>query len=156
MAAYDDPRVKPHVRAAATEIKSRFGISNIGGFATSGHITNSDHYTGLAIDVMTSLQGQAVADWAQANAKRLSVKYIIWNRKIWDVRDNKGWVPYHGTSPHTDHVHISFFAAPGDGSAPVDTFTAAGGQRQVDGCLQILLDIFTPTALILSALMKGK
>jgi len=142
VAAYDDNRVKPHVRAAAAEIASRFGISNIGGFATTGHISDSDHYKGLAIDVMTATQGQAVADWAQANAKRLSITYIIWNRHIWDSRDGKGWVPYHGTSPHTDHVHISFYPTPQGGGPIVDTAGNTAGDTTNKGCLGGIFDIF--------------
>ena len=143
MAVWNDPRIKPHVQAAAKEISEKFGITNIGGFATTGHISNSDHYKGLAIDVMTTVQGQAVANYAQANAARLSITYIIWNRHIWDSRDGKGWVAYNGTSPHTDHVHISFFPTPGDGSAPVDSVQGDGASTQ-DGCLQLLLDLFNP------------
>lgn len=145
MSAMTDTRVKPHVRAAAQEISDRFGITNIGGFATTGHISDSDHYKGLAIDVMTTLQGQAVADYAVANAKRLSITYVIWNRHIWDIRNNRGWEAYHGTSPHTDHVHISFYPTPqGDGGAPVDTITGQPVTAQQDGCLQLLLDLFNP------------
>lgn len=111
--------VKPHVKAAAQEIAEKFNVWYIGGFASSGHIPGSDHYTGHALDVMTS-NGQPIADWTVANAARLSVKYVIWNRRIWDSRDKRGWTPYTGSSPHTDHVHISFNSPPGDGSAPVD------------------------------------
>jgi len=147
MAAYDDPRVKPHVRAVAREIKDRFDISNIGGFATTGHITNSDHYRGLALDVMTSIRGQEVANWAQANAQRLSITYIIWNRRIWDSRNSKGWQPYSGTSPHTDHVHLSFFPTAGDGSPPVEgSAGSASGTDPVsqakDGCSSLVLKLF--------------
>lgn len=140
MSAVDDVRVKPHVRAAAKEVQDRFGITNIGGFATTGHISNSDHYKGLAIDVMGSLRGQEIANWLQANAKRLSITYLIWNRQIWDSRDGKGWVAYHGTSPHTDHVHASFSPTPGDGSSPIETADPSNNQ----GCLGAFLNLFNP------------
>lgn len=148
MAAQTDPRVKPHVRAAAVEIEQKFGISNIGGFAASGHIPGSDHYTGHALDVMTTTQGQQVADWAVANAKRLAVKYVIWNRHIYNIGSSSGWVAYTGTSPHTDHVHISFLATAGDGSAPVDNGTENGSGAVTDarGCLMKLLDLVNPLA----------
>ena len=43
-----------------------------------------------------------------AMARRLGVMYIIWNREIFRMyRANEGWTPYTGSSPHTDHVHIS-------------------------------------------------
>lgn len=143
MGAQDDSRVKPHVRAAAQEVVQKFGITNIGGFASTGHIPNSDHYRGLALDVMTSLKGQEVANYFQANATRLAVTYIIWNRRIWDSRNNKGWVPYSGTSPHTDHVHISFKPEPGPGGPVVDGQSPSGTEPQ--GCLKLLLDLLNPT-----------
>jgi hypothetical protein len=43
-----------------------------------------------------------------ANARRLGVMYVIWNRKIWGAyAANQGWRTYTGTNPHTDHIHIS-------------------------------------------------
>lgn len=129
--------VKPHVRKAAEQIAERFKIYNIGGFATSGHITNSDHYKGLAIDVMTTNKGDMVAQWALANGAALSVTYIIWNRRIVDTRNNKGWEPYTGSSPHTDHVHISFHPSPGEGD--IVGFAGSGGEdpaiTEAKGCL---------------------
>lgn len=143
MAAMTDSRVKPHVRAAAVEISQKFGVTNIGGFATSGHISNSDHYKGLALDVMTSLKGQAVANFAQANAGRLSITYIIWNRAIWDSRNSRGWERYTGSSPHTDHVHISFHPTGGNGVDNVTQPSPTGGSASPDGCASMLTKIFT-------------
>jgi len=128
--------VQPHVKAAAEEIAATFGVYNIGGFASSGHITNSDHYRGLAIDVMSAEKGPLISEWALANAARLSVKYVIWNRR-YNGLDGKGWVQYTGSSPHTDHVHISFKT----------TVDAAGGAATGDsdpnaelaGCIGKLL-----------------
>jgi hypothetical protein len=43
-----------------------------------------------------------------AMARRLGVMYVIWNRQIFRMyRANEGWTPYSGSSPHTDHVHVS-------------------------------------------------
>lgn len=145
MAAWDDSRVAPHVRAAAVEIRDRFGITNIGGFATTGHMPDSDHYTGHALDVMTVIKGQQVANWAQANAQRLSITYIIWNRHIWDSRNGKGWQPYNGTSPHTDHVHISFAKTAGSGGPDVEPGSGAG-VTDAKGCLMKLLELINPLA----------
>lgn len=145
MSAQTDPRVKPHVRAVAKQVEQSFGISDIGGFATTGHISNSDHYLGLAIDVMTSLKGQEVANWAVQNAKQLCITYVIWNRHIWDSRDGKGWVPYHGTSPHTDHVHISFFPTCDAAWSP-DQLQGGGSGGNAStpnaGCTQLISHIF--------------
>jgi hypothetical protein len=41
-------------------------------------------------------------------ARRLGVMYVIYNRKIWSSYSAaEGWRAYSGSSPHTDHVHIS-------------------------------------------------
>lgn len=51
-----------------------------------------------------------------AMARRLGVMYIIWNRRIFRLyRVSDGWTPYTGSSPHTDHVHISLTRAGGRG-----------------------------------------
>jgi hypothetical protein len=134
--------VKPHVKAAAEEIAARFQIYRIGGFATSGHAPNSAHYRGLALDVMTGSnpnvgKGNMVAAWALANAGRLSITQVIWNRRI-NTLDSRGWRSYSGPSPHTDHVHLTFASKTGDGSAPVDTGTGSTATSDVDelkGCL---------------------
>ena len=42
-----------------------------------------------------------------ANARRLGVQYVIWNRRIWSSYAPT-WRAYGGPNPHTDHVHISF------------------------------------------------
>lgn len=133
--------VKPHVRAAAEEISARFQITNIGGWRATGSVPNSDHPKGLAIDVMTVSKGNLVANWVIANAARLSVTYVIWNRRIYDVRNGKGWQPYTGPSPHTDHVHVSFAPRPGDGSAPVEN---ASTSDPGEGCMKALMDALNP------------
>lgn len=41
------------------------------------------------------------------------VKYIIWKRRYWERIDwsrgdpERVWVPYHGSDPHTSHIHLS-------------------------------------------------
>lgn len=42
-----------------------------------------------------------------ANARRLGIQYVIWNRRIWSSYAPT-WRAYSGPSPHTDHVHVSF------------------------------------------------
>ncbi|MDQ4007756.1 MAG: hypothetical protein M3211_06665 [Actinomycetota bacterium] len=43
-----------------------------------------------------------------ANARRLGIQYMIWNRRIWGAYSaSSGWRRYTGSSPHTDHVHFS-------------------------------------------------
>lgn len=144
MVAMNDTRVKPHVRAAANEISQTFGITDIGGYANrdiAGTHTLSDHALGLAIDVMTSVKGQQIANWATQNAARLSITYVIWSRHIWDSRNNKGWSAYTGVSPHTDHVHISFYPEPRGGQGFSQNF---GGENSAGapGCSSIT-DVFS-------------
>ena len=44
-----------------------------------------------------------------AMARRTGVMYIIWDSKVWkSYQASRGWQPYVGASPHTDHVHLSF------------------------------------------------
>jgi len=58
-------------------------------------------------------------DWwgnPYARARRLGIMYIIWNKKMWRAyRPFDGWQKYEGSSPHTDHVHISFARAGANG-----------------------------------------
>jgi hypothetical protein len=43
-----------------------------------------------------------------AQARRLGVMYVIWNKKIWSASSSgSGWRPYTGADPHTSHMHIS-------------------------------------------------
>jgi len=52
-----------------------------------------------------------------ANARRLGVMYVIWNKRIWGAyAANSGWRTYNGSNPHTDHVHISLSRAGGAGT----------------------------------------
>jgi hypothetical protein len=59
-------------------------------------------------------RGYDIAAWAQANASRLGIMYIIYRQRIWDIRmASAGWVPMADrgsiTANHFDHVHISVF-----------------------------------------------
>ncbi|MFD4351477.1 glucosaminidase domain-containing protein [Nocardia sp. NPDC058518] len=88
----------------------------------------------LVSDPRQRAQADAYVAWMQANAVELQVAYIIWNRRQWSWQSRaKGWRPYGGTNPHTDHVHVDLswegaltpsrlFAGPvpglGSGTAP--------------------------------------
>lgn len=146
--AQDDPKTKPHVRAAAKELSQRFGIppAAISGWRATGSVSNSDHPKGLALDVMMPLIGNQISTWAINNAARLGITYIIWNRQIWQ---NGKWSRYSGPSPHTDHVHISFSASPGTGGANVESggeSSTGSGDDPMSGCLKALLDMLNPLA----------
>jgi peptidoglycan hydrolase-like protein with peptidoglycan-binding domain len=85
----------------------------------------AEHGEGRALDWMVNAYtsdglalGNAITRWLSAPdsqgrpgamARRFGVNYIIWNRQMWRAYDpGRGWAPYTGVSPHTDHIHISF------------------------------------------------
>lgn len=60
-----------------------------------------------------------------AMARRFGIMYIIWNRQVWhSYRAERGWQPYTGASPHTDHVHFSFSW---DGARKQTSYWTGGG-----------------------------
>jgi Putative peptidoglycan binding domain len=81
---------------------------------------SSEHKEGRAWDWMLNVnntgQRNAAANflgWLTAangaQARRLGVMYVIYNRKMWRAYDTgRGWTAYSGASPHTDHIHLSF------------------------------------------------
>lgn len=90
----------------------------------TGTTATDDHQEGRALDWMMSASSagdRALAasffNWlfatdkygnTYANARRLGVEYIIWNRQMWRAYNPAaGWQPYTGSVPHTDHIHIS-------------------------------------------------
>lgn len=125
MVDYDALGVKPHVEAAARELAPRFGITSIGGYRASATDPNG-HPAGLALDMMCNrLQGDALSAYARANAKRLSISYIIWRQRIWsDARSGEGWRAMEDrgspTANHFDHVHLNFNATAGTNGPVVD------------------------------------
>ena len=76
--------------------------------------TPSLHGEGRSIDLTANVavpqqarQAETYIAWLQANAVELQVAYIIWNRRRWNwASRDKGWRPYPGSNPHTDHVHV--------------------------------------------------
>lgn len=122
--------VKPWVAAAADYFGHAFSISTIGGWRAHGSVPNSDHPKGLALDFMTRSKstGDALAASLIKNAAAWNVKYVIWWREIW--MPGRGWRPYHGPVPHTDHVHASFNAT---GKIPDGARVPDSGSRPTTG-----------------------
>lgn len=57
------------------------------------------------------------------------IKYIIWNRRIWQGH----WAPYSGVNPHTKHLHLSVVAsASADNTAPWNLTGTAPAASQED------------------------
>jgi hypothetical protein len=94
-----------------------------GGIGDAAHASrNSDHNpwyqanTGVGIvtardfthDPNGGINCHSLAKWLSSNGDR-RVKYIIWDRRIWDRED--GWAPYYGVNPHTKHLHLSVVAS---------------------------------------------
>ncbi len=62
----------------------------------------------MADELLTWLLAPDVHGNKHAMARRLGIMYVIWNRQTWKAyAPEKGWQPYSGASPHTDHVHFS-------------------------------------------------
>jgi hypothetical protein len=70
---------------------------------------NSDHNTGLAVDL--THDPKAGIDCAVIFEKLKEderVSYLIFNKKIWSRQYAKsGNRPYSGSNPHTSHLHVS-------------------------------------------------
>jgi hypothetical protein len=116
-------RITPRMRQVRDEVDRRFGpFPSIGCYRPE---SSGEHPLGRACDFMLSTGGvmpsgsgvklgYAIATWAQANASRLGIMYIIYRQRIWDIRmASSGWVPMEDrgsiTANHFDHVHISVF-----------------------------------------------
>ncbi len=120
------PTPKPGTLAFAQLMSSHYGLGTAAyGISRSCDSGVTEHSEGRAYDWMVNsadAQQKAVADsvvaWLSAPdsqgrpgamARRFGIMYIIWNRKMWRAYDPaRGWAPYVGTSPHTDHIHFSF------------------------------------------------
>jgi hypothetical protein len=115
--------ITPRMRGVRDEVDRRFGPFSAIGCYRPGN--DGEHPLGRACDFMLSSggvmpaassiqKGYDIAAWAQANASRLGIMYIIYRQRIWDVRmASSGWVPMEDrgsiTANHYDHVHISVF-----------------------------------------------
>ena len=115
--------ITPRMRRVKDAIDRRFGPFPSIGCNRAG--AEGEHPLGRACDFMLSTggilppaagvqQGYQIATWAQANASRLGIMYIIYRQRIWDIRmASSGWVPMADrgdiTANHFDHVHISVF-----------------------------------------------
>lgn len=109
--------VLPAVKAKCAEVVSRTGVVT----HVWGYNTIPDHNNRRCIDFMVAnlTDGDKVANYLRANAARLGVVGIIWNRRVMGFPENgdayRGpsgqWRPYSGPSPHTDHNHVEFNAS---------------------------------------------
>lgn len=115
-----DPTPKPGVVAFRAFVLERFGGTDLGIARDCAQGGKSEHKEGRAWDwgirVDKADQKAAAAallsflekdDWA--NARRLGIGYVIWDRRIWSAwKRTAGWRPYDGADPHTTHMHLSW------------------------------------------------
>ncbi len=70
-----------------------------------------------AHDLMRWLFATDASGQRAANARRVGLMYLIFDRKIWSAYSGgTGWRAYGGANPHTDHMHLSFSWAGAKGS----------------------------------------
>jgi hypothetical protein len=100
------------------DISSDFkGVKNLGIWGDKKHQkTKSDHNTGDALDIgIVDLdQGSKIAQRLFQEANDRNIKYIIFNKQIWNPSVSNEWRPYKGDNPHSSHVHVSFNRNPQD------------------------------------------
>ena len=120
-----DPVPRPGVVAFARLMTSHYGMGSLGlmGRTCGGDV--SEHYDGRAWDWMLNVDNpsqeavaKSVLTWLTAPdkngvkgamARRFGIMYIIHDKKMWrSYAPERGWAPYYGSSPHTDHIHFSF------------------------------------------------
>jgi hypothetical protein len=80
----------------------------------AGTNTPSAHAEGRALDIGVlvsepgeKMLGDELFKLFIKDAAELGLDHVIWNRQIWST-EHGGPRPYHGHSPHTDHVHVAF------------------------------------------------
>lgn len=98
--------------------RSRASDGTLPSAAHAAASPNSDHNTGLAVDITAEsvAHGDELAAGALGDSR---TKYVIWNRRIWNAeRGDVAWRAYTGASPHTEHVHISIRAARAADASP--------------------------------------
>ncbi|WP_344941915.1 lytic transglycosylase domain-containing protein [Actinomadura miaoliensis] len=122
-AAMGAENITDRMRCVRDQIKTLFKVPRgIGCYRSNGGIPGGgEHPLGRACDFMISSGaptaeeaqlGNEIAAWAQANAKKLGIYYIIYRQRIWNPsRADEGWrlMEDRGsiTQNHFDHVHIS-------------------------------------------------
>jgi hypothetical protein len=81
---------------------------------------NSDHNTGLAVDLTHDPKNGVDCDELFEKFKKDErVDYLIFQGKIWSrQRRKEGDRRYSGSNPHNKHLHISIFANHSDDTSP--------------------------------------
>ncbi|WP_226925164.1 M23 family metallopeptidase [Georgenia thermotolerans] len=152
-ASYDLGPVAPHTAAVAAEIGQRFAVAEIGGYRENA-VDSGGHPAGLALDFMVgddAAKGDAIVDYAIANATRLGIDYIIWRQRIWFAASPQdGWrlMDDRGspTANHMDHPHINLSPAPGPGAGALTCLMASSVRPAAFGTGQWLAPLDAPVS----------
>lgn len=145
--------INPFAISTFDDISKEFkGVANLGYWGDKSHKKRkSDHNMGDAVDlgIKDIEMGNNIASKLVQEAADRNIKYIIFNRQIWNPTD--GWKKYtpnksNGNNPHTSHVHVSFNTpnayvgksnnqgslAPEDLSIPMDADLALAAIQQFE------------------------
>ncbi len=140
------PSTKPGMARFVRLVQRRYGGGSLGVSRGCGSGGQSEHKEGRAWDWAMDAgrtrdrnRVQSLFNWLFAtdsscrrfaNARRIGIMYIIWNRRMFRMYDtDRGWARYSGPSAHTDHVHFSLTRAGGAGRVSYwnPTFRAPAG-----------------------------
>lgn len=133
----DDFTPLPHVQAFCDAVLEADLADSFGTYA--GHDPTPERATDIFVDSTSRTQGNSVCSFALDHWEYYGIYYIIFNRRIYNKEIGEYWRPYNGSSPHTDHVHVSYYstadATPidSDGGIPVaqaDEILAVVGNMQ--------------------------
>jgi hypothetical protein len=103
--------INPFVLQTQRDLMSKYNLKNLGIWGDKSHQQReSDHNSADAQDFGfddPKTAQQAVAQ-LQSEAQQRGVKYIIYDKKIWNPEVSNEWRPYNGSNPHTNHFHVSY------------------------------------------------
>lgn len=115
------PACKAALQQASSLWPKRLRLSD-GILPSRAHTTNnptSDHELGNAFDLTHDpahgVDCDVLADRVIFDPR---VKYVIWNRRIYNAAVAPRWREYSGTNPHTKHMHVSIHASARDDTSP--------------------------------------
>jgi hypothetical protein len=121
----------PRADAVRKDLQKTFGKLSTGGYApggvTTGRTSGSAQYSGRGMDVFVkptsaanTIKGWALAQYLVAQAKRLSIRTVIFSDRIWTSGSSSGsgWRAYKApqragnpdTLRHLDHVEVDVAA----------------------------------------------
>lgn len=119
------PTAAPACKAALTQATAlwpkRLRLSDgiLPSKAHTARSPTSDHELGNAFDLTHDpdhgVDCNLLAQQVTADPR---VKYVIWNKQIWNPSLSPRWRAYSGSNPHTKHMHVSIRAACRDDTSP--------------------------------------